>query len=108
MIDVIQIGKPKETGTGGSGTTSRAGAYLGGTVDEARHAAKADLATFAEQSDYANRAGYASRSAYADIAGDLAEDSPAFTKFLSRLVADIAEGHITFQSGFNRSWACHI
>lgn len=99
MIDVIQIGKPKETGTGGSGTTSRAGAYLGGTVDEARHAAKADLATFAEQSDYANRAGYASRSAYADIAGDLAEDSPAFTKFLSRLVADIAEGHITFNQG---------
>ena len=39
------------------------------------------------------------KAGYADIAGDLAEDSPIFTKFLSRLTDDIAQGIITFQQG---------
>lgn len=39
------------------------------------------------------------KAGYADVAGDLAEDSPIFTKFLSRLTDDIAQGIITFQQG---------
>ena len=39
------------------------------------------------------------KAGYADVAGDLAEDSPIFTKFLSRLTDDIAEGKITFNQG---------
>ena len=97
MIDVKQIGKPKNGG-GGSSVVS-GGGYVGGVAEEAKHAAKADKATFAEQAEYANRSGYASRSAYADLAYDLAEDSPATKRFLSRIADDVAEGRITFQKG---------
>ena len=97
MIDVKQIGKPKN---GGGGTpVSSGGGYVGGVAEEAKHAAKADKATFAEQAEYANRSGYASRSAYADLAYDLAEDSPAAKRFLSRIADDVAEGKITFNQG---------
>ena len=97
MIDVKQIGKPKNGGGGVS--VSSGGGYVGGVAEEAKHAAKADKATFAEQAEYANRSGYASRSAYADLAYDLAEDSPATKRFLSRIADDVAEGRITFQKG---------
>lgn len=39
------------------------------------------------------------KAGYADVAGDLAEDSPIFNKFLSRIADDIAEGIITFNQG---------
>lgn len=39
------------------------------------------------------------KAGFADVANDLTEDSPVLKKFLSRLVADIAEGHITFAQG---------
>lgn len=39
------------------------------------------------------------KAGYADVAGDLAADSPIFTKFLSRVADDIAEGKITFNQG---------
>lgn len=39
------------------------------------------------------------KAGYADVAGDLAEDSPIFNKFLSRIADDIAEGIITFSQG---------
>ena len=48
---------------------------------------------------YADRAGIASRAAYADRAYDLTEDSPVNDRFLSKIAADIAQGHITFQQG---------
>ena len=98
MIDVKQIGKPKG-GASGGGLSNGGGGYSDTAVKEAQHAAKADLATFADQADYAKRAGHSSRAAYADMAGDLAEGSPVLTKFLSRVVADVAEGHITFNQG---------
>lgn len=97
MIDVKQIAKPRQSG---SGTSSTGGGYVGGKIaDEAKHAAKADLATHAEQAEYANRAGMASRAAFADRAYDLSEDSPVNDRFLSKIAADIAQGHITFQQG---------
>ena len=95
MIDVKLIKKPKD---GNNGTTYVGGVYgRGSATEEARHALKADRANYAEQAEYANRAGYASRSAFADIANDLAEDSPVFERFLSRLEDDVAAGNITFQ-----------
>lgn len=39
------------------------------------------------------------KAGYADLAYDLAEDSPAAKRFLSRIADDIAEGKITFQQG---------
>lgn len=99
MIDVKQIAKPKENGSGSGGGKNAIGGVTGGVVAEAKHAAKADVSVFAEQAEYANRAGYASRAAYADKAHDLDEDSPVNERFLSRLVADIANGHITFKEG---------
>lgn len=101
MIDVKQIAKPRNNGSGTGGASTGGSSYgtIGKMTDEAKHAAKADLATFAEQSDYANRAGYASRAAYSDIAGDVAEDSPINDRFLSKIAADIAQGHITFKQG---------
>lgn len=97
MIDVKQIAKPKQSGGGGISSVLRGVAGL--TVDEAKHAAKADEAQFAEKADYADRAGMASRAAYADRAYDLTEDSPVNDRFLSKIAADIAQGHITFQQG---------
>lgn len=39
------------------------------------------------------------KAGYADLAYDLAENSPAAKRFLSRIADDIAEGKITFQQG---------
>ena len=41
----------------------------------------------------------ADRSKFADKAYDLDAESPIFDKFLSKIAADIAEGHITFKQG---------
>ena len=99
MIDVKQIAKPKQSG--GSGSSAAGGGYgsFSKIADEAKHAAKADIAQFAEKADYADRAGMASRAAFADRAYDLSEDSPVNDRFLSKIAADIAQGHITFQQG---------
>ena len=100
MIEVKQIAKPRNSGSGGASTGGGNGyGGIGRTAEEAKHAAKADIATHAEQAEYANRAGYASRAAYSDLAGDVAEDSPINDRFLSKITADIAQGHITFQQG---------
>lgn len=100
MIDVKQIAKPRNSGGGGASTGGGSGyGGIGRTADEAKHAAKADLAVHAEQAEYSNRAGYASRAAYSDLAGDVAEDSPINDRFLSKIAADIAQGHITFNEG---------
>ena len=90
---------------------------------EADHAAKADLATKAEQADYATEAinaqkaeeadhaekadyatsageaDYATKSGYADKAGDLANESPVYDKFLRKDVDDTAKGKITLEGG---------
>lgn len=83
MIDVKQIGKPKNGGGGVS--VSSGGGYVGGVAEEAKHAAKADKATFAEQAEYANRSGYASRSAYADMAYDWTKTARRQSVFLVAL-----------------------
>ena len=99
MIDVKQIAKPRNSGSGGASPGGGSYGSIGKMAEEAKHAAKADIATHAEQAEYANRAGYASRAAYADRAYDLTEDSPVNDRFLSKIAADIAQGHITFQQG---------
>ena len=99
MIEVKQIAKPRNSGSGGASTGGGSYGSIGKMTEEAKHAAKADIATHAEQAEYANRAGYASRAAYSDLAGDIAEDSPINDRFLSKITADIAQGHITFQQG---------
>ena len=67
MIDVKTIGKPKGNSgkVGGSSTSYNYGSNL---AEEAKHALKADKATFAEKASYADKAGYSSRAAYADMA----------------------------------------
>lgn len=105
MIDIKQIAKAKSGSTGGSSSTTSGSTYVGKTVAEAKHATKADLASraskadYADQAEYADRAGYASRAAYADTAGDIAEGSPVYDKFLRKDVDDTAKGKITFTSG---------
>lgn len=99
MIEIKQIGKPKGNNGRGSYSGGSASGYIEGIVDEAKHAAKADKATFAEQAQYAEKAGLADRSKFADKAYDLDAESPIFDKFLSKIAADIAEGHITFKQG---------
>ena len=99
MIDVKQIAKPRNSGSGGASPGGGSYGSIGKMAEEAKHAAKADIATHAEQAEYANRAGYASRAAYANRAYDLTEDSPVNDRFLSKIAADIAQGYITFQQG---------
>lgn len=99
MIEVKQIAKPRNSGSGGASAGGGSYGSIGKMTEEAKHAAKADIATHAEQAEYANRAGYASRAAYSDLAGDVAEDSPINDRFLSKITDDIAKGHITFQQG---------
>lgn len=59
MIDVKQIAKRKNSGSGGSSASGSGFGPIGKIAEEAKHAARADKAAFAEQTDYANRAGYA-------------------------------------------------
>ena len=48
MIDVKQIAKPRNSGSGGASTGGSSGyGGIGRTADEAKHAAKADLAVHA-------------------------------------------------------------
>ena len=98
MIDVKTIGKPKGNSgkVGGSSTSYNYGSNL---AEEAKHALKADKATFAEKASYADKAGYSSRAAYADMAYDLSDDSPVRDQFLSKIADDIANGQITFKKG---------
>lgn len=97
MIDVKQIAKPKSNSV--STTKKNSAGVSTITVQEAMHAARADKATHADEASFSDKAGYTSRSAYADKAGDLTSDSPVYTKFLSRLNDDQAEGVITFLAG---------
>lgn len=104
MIDIKLIKKPKGTSSG-TGTGSGGGTHVGGFTEESRHALKADKSLksdrsdYAERSAYADRAGESSRAAYSDVAEDLAEGSPVFGKFLSRIANDTAHGIITFVKG---------
>ena len=98
MIDVKIFRKPKD-----GSSKSASGGFITVTelTDEARHAAKADVAAFAEEAEWANRAGYATRSAYADLAGDISSSSPLNDRFLHRLVPDTAKELITFEKGLH-------
>lgn len=104
MIDIKLIKKPKGTSSG-TGTGSGGGTHVGGFTEESRHALKADKALKSDRSDYAERAAYSdragesSRASYSDVAEDLAEGSPVFGKFLSRIANDTAHGIITFVKG---------
>ena len=99
MIDVKQIAKRKNSGSGGSSASGSGFGPIGKIAEEAKHAARADKAAFAEQTDYANRAGYASRAAYADAVGDVGEDSPLYEHFLRKDKEDTAQKLIRFMEG---------
>ncbi len=99
MIDVKQIAKRKNSGSGGSSASGSGFGPIGKIAEEAKHAARADKAAFAEQTDYANRAGYASRAAYADAVGDVGEDSPLYDHFLRKDKEDTAQKLIRFMEG---------
>lgn len=99
MIDVKQIAKRKNSGSGGSSASGSGFGPIGKIAEEAKHAARADKAAFAEQTDYANRAGYASRAAYADAVGDVGEGSPLYDHFLRKDKEDTAQKMIRFMEG---------
>ena len=98
MIEVKLIAKPKGT-HGGTATGSGGSAQSVSVADEAKHAAKADLAQRAQQADYADKAGTASRAMTADKAGDVADDSPVYNRFLRKDSPDTAAAAITFLRG---------
>ena len=98
MIDVKLIAKPKGA-QGGTATGSGGSAQSVSVADEAKHAAKADLAQRAQQADYADKAGTASRAMTADKAGDVADDSPVYDRFLRKDTPDAANAAITFLQG---------
>lgn len=95
MINVKLIKKPKNNGvSSGSGIATNGNGYTtGGAIDEAAHAARADLATRSESADKAQEADHAGSAL------DLDQDSPARDQFLSSTDDDTADGHITFQQG---------
>ena len=101
MIDVQLIKKPKNNGTASdSGIATNGNGYnTGGVVKEATHAARADLAIYADNAGKANEAIHAKEADHAKTAFDLDPDSPVRDQFLSRIADDIAEGRITFQQG---------
>lgn len=98
MIDIKVLSKKKDNASSISGGGNIGGANTG-KIDEAKHAISADEATHAEQAEYADRAGYTSRAAYADVAGDIAEDSPINDRFLSKKAEDTAKEIIHFEKG---------
>lgn len=98
MIDVKLIAKPKGA-QGGTATGSGGSAQSVSVADEAKHAAKADLAQRAQQADYADKAGTASRAMTADKAGDVADDSPVYDRFLRKDTTDTANAAISFLDG---------
>ena len=98
MIDIKVLSKKKDKVSSASGGGNIGGANTGKIV-EAKHAISADEATHAEQAEYADRAGYTSRAAYADVAGDIAEDSPINDRFLSKKAEDTAKEIIHFEKG---------
>ena len=98
MIDIKTIKKGKSgaaQSTGAGGTTYN----ITTTAAEAQHAAQADKSQFADRAGYADKAGEAARAYYADNAGALSPDSDVYTRFLSRLNDDSAQGRITFNAG---------
>lgn len=98
MIDIKVLSKKKDNASSVSGGGNIGGANTG-KIDEAKHAISADEATHAEQAEFADRAGYTSRAAYADVAGDIAEDSPINDRFLSKKTEDTAKEIIHFEKG---------
>ena len=100
MIDVKTICKPKQaTATAGAAGSV---AVTGTVADEARRAARAD---YADSAGYADNAGeaktaqWASEAAEAETARDVAEDSPAYGRWLRKDTADTAAEAITFLGG---------
>ena len=98
MIDIKVLSKKKDNASSISGGGNIGGANTG-KIDETKHAISADEATHAEQAEFADRAGYTSRAAYADVAGDIAEDSPINDRFLSKKTEDTAKEIIHFEKG---------
>ncbi len=101
MIDVKLIKKQKNNAASNHGAiaTNGNGYNSVGAVKEAMHAARADLAVYAEKAGKANEADHAQEADHAKAAFDLDPDSPARDQFLSRIADDIAQGRITFKQG---------
>lgn len=81
-------------------TTAAGSSSAGATASEALTARRADSAATADEAAHAAEADHArraDRAAMAETAYDLAEDSAAAQRFLSRLHDDVAAGAITFE-----------
>ena len=104
MIDIKIIKKPKDTGSGGTRTVYTAGGS-GATSEKAKHALRADHAGYADSAAYADGAGQAARANYADKAGDIADGSIVYDKFLRKDIPDTAQGRITFADGWTANGA---
>ncbi len=101
MIDVKLIKKPKNYGASSeSGIATNGNGYVtGGVTKEAAHAARADVAGYADVAGTSKEAQHAIEADHAATAFDLDSDSPARKQFLSRIADDVAEGRITFKEG---------
>lgn len=108
MIDVKVIRKPKASGTAtvrGGIATNGNGYVTGSFMQNAAHAAKADIATYAQKAGFADSAGnaqeadHAKEATHAETAQDLDKDSPVRQEFLSRLNPDTARGRKIFLDG---------
>ena len=99
--------------TGGGGTSGDGHTHLNKTtldkianidgdgyeyVEHLQETTTTDPETGQQTTEYEKRTDKV-KAGYADLAYDLAEDSPAARRFLSRIADDIAEGRITFQQG---------
>lgn len=106
MINIKIFKKAKSSSPETRGGITTPGSSISSDIaKEALHALRADYAVEAEransalQADNALHADEATEADHAKSAYDLDKDSPVNLRFLSKLVADVAKGHITFAEG---------
>lgn len=108
MINVKLIKKPKGKGlSSDKGIATNGNGYTpGGVVKEAAHAARADLAIYADRAGEANEAAHAkaadsaSEADHAQSAHDLDSDSPVREQFLSKLKDDYTQHKVGSAKAF--------
>lgn len=94
MIEVKMIKKPRQGTSVSSGGSSGMGGTLSGVIKEAEHAARADIAVYAQTSgsateaEHAKEADRAKEADHAEMAHDLDPDSPVRDQFLSKVKSD--------------------
>ena len=106
MIDVKIIKKRNPAAAGGRSGAPGTGFTADGTVKEAEHALRADLAGYASaaahaaEADHAGEADHAVGADLAEMAKELTPDSPTRQDFLSRKHDDRSAGKVASDIGF--------